>query len=321
MWAVLGEIEDRSSLPSTRPKLNKKHLSSLKTSPEMHGRLRKSATFSSLDREIRFKCGSLAVCLLLWGFLPGTPVFAQDSSEIVPGASLQSLKLVRDNVLGIPSEEQDAYYSLLDQARSTNLVADAKTFWNVRKKEHPELGNSSHPPFADLFQQPDAYRGHPVSQVGHLRRVIEYPAGKNDYGIENLYESWIYPADSDANPIVVVSTALHPRILRGDDLSQYVGVSGYYFKLYGYNAQDTTRRAPMLLAHEVVLLPPRTDTHLIQKRVMFFGLCAALFTPIFLFIIYKGMKRRETSLTSSLPDELPPLDLNHDNSNEENPAP
>jgi len=234
-------------------------------------------------------------------------VFGQDTSQTQPEFDPANLKNVQDDVLGIPSAEQKAYYGLLAKARNQNVIKEAQTFWQERKQKHPEFASSTHPPFADLFKNPDDYRGKPVSQIGHLRRLIEYDAGENEFGITKLYEGWIYPADSDANPIVVVCPDLSSKILRGDNLSQYVGVSGYYFKLYGYKAQDTTRRAPMLLADDIVLLPPRTDDELIKKRMLFFAICAILFLPVFLFVIYTGLKRKDNTLRSALPEELPEI--------------
>jgi hypothetical protein len=110
--------------------------------------------------------------------------------------------------------------------------------------------------FVDLFKQmgddPSTYRGQSVTLGGTLRKFREITVDPlNDYGIETLYEGWIFAEDSQSNPTVVVFTENAAQLPEGDDLNIPVKVTGYVFKMYGYQSRDPDhplRVAPMLLA-------------------------------------------------------------------------
>ena len=46
----------------------------------------------------------------------------------------------------------------------------------------------------------------------------------------------------------------------GDNILERVAVTGYFFKLYGYEARDTTRLAPLILASRLEWFPGETET-------------------------------------------------------------
>jgi len=170
---------------------------------------------------------------------------------------------------GIAPEEKTLYYYVLNHLQETNLKeqkqaaesnlqqrrSELKTF-----KEHPQL---KLPLFPDIFKNSRRYKGRLVTLTGRVRKLIHYPAEKNDYGIKTLYEAWLFTDDSQQNPTVVVCTKV-PEILqnglpKGTDLIDHVTVTGYLFKMYAYNAQDTTRVAPLILAQQLEWSPQATD--------------------------------------------------------------
>lgn len=171
---------------------------------------------------------------------------------------------VEDVTIGIQNEgEANAYYRTLLQAKLIDETAQkelAEAFWEKRQArlERPR------PLFVDLFKsldsEPSIYRGKPITLSGTLRELKKWEEMKgsaddvNAYGLETLYEGWIFAEDSQSNPTVVVFTENPDNLPVGADLNIPVRVTGYVFKMYGYKSQDPEnplRKAPMLLAKDI----------------------------------------------------------------------
>lgn len=190
---------------------------------------------------------------------------ADPSVEIDPDI----LRPVRDRTYLIPESEREAYYQVLQHARrvdAQNLQAAAREhrLSRIRQAARPGVRDDllerpeTFPVFVDLFRNPEEYRGKPVTLRGYARKLISYPADDpNEHGIETLYEAWIFTEDSQGNPAVVVCTEVPDGMPRGDNINEQVSVTGYFFKMYGYPARDTTRVAPMILADRLVWYPAR----------------------------------------------------------------
>ncbi|MAT15774.1 MAG: hypothetical protein CMJ46_10965 [Planctomyces sp.] len=220
------------------------------------------------------------------------------------------LEPIQDKTLGIRPEESAAYYQLLYTIAHEDAqvaIDRARQFWEERKAAHPEFANAEHPHFADLFKNPAEYRGEVITQTGYVRRIVSYAAGDNDFGIEKLYEAWVYPETGQSNPIVVVFTVPPSGAMQeGEDLNYHVGLTGYFFKLYGYQAQDTTRLAPLILAGAIEPLPTRIDPDFIQKRILFFLATFVVVLCIMGYILYTGLKKKDRTVAkATLPKELP----------------
>lgn len=186
------------------------------------------------------------------------PMAAPTPPETQLSADL--LAPVKHRTMGIRAEESDSYYSALRQARDVDYRKQqqaATEILRIRKQELPKHRDSDapFPLFVDLFKHPDRYHGRPVSFQGSVRKITPFRADANKFEIESLYEAWIYTEDSQSNPIVVVTTQIPTDIPRGDHITERVAVTGFFFKLYGYNAQDTTRLAPLLLAQQLEWFP------------------------------------------------------------------
>lgn len=92
------------------------------------------------------------------------------------------------------------------------------------------------------------------------------PAGANDFGIEMLYEVWLFTADSQQHPVVLIMTSVPGELLKevgrlkADGRPVVVnGVSGsgYFFKMYGYPAADAYRFAPLVLGGQLNWTAPQ----------------------------------------------------------------
>ena len=179
------------------------------------------------------------------------------------GASINPrlLDVVKDNTVNLLYEERDVYFRMLQLAQETPLSRQeelAADFREQRRLANPRYAKrkpSEFQPFVDLFQNPDEYRGRPISLHGVLRKLTKFDPGKNTLGIEEAYEGWLYTDDAQSNPTVVVFTSKPQKLLVGGDLTEEIRVTGYFLKMYGYEAQDVTRKAPLLLAGEVEWRP------------------------------------------------------------------
>lgn len=170
----------------------------------------------------------------------------------VPDAS--ALPPDKGLTIGISGDDEwDAYYRLLLHARLVDNQTQqrlAAEFWKNRQTELEK----PRPLFVDLFKsldaQPEIYRGQPVTLTGTLRTLTSWDESDrlNDYGIERVYEGWIFTPDSQSNPTVVVFTENPDDLPVRENLNLPVKVTGYVFKMYGYRSHENLRKAPMIMA-------------------------------------------------------------------------
>lgn len=181
----------------------------------------------------------------------------------MPAARLQEVK---DNSLGVRDAETDAYFDLLQHARLIDYGTQRTQARENARQRIAELTPAQRrrlvdrqgelKTYVDLFQHPDLYRGRLVTLTGHARKAIAYAAGPNAYGIEQLYEVWLFTDDSQSNPAVLICTSLPKDLPLGDNISASVSVTGYFFKQYVYPSQKAKFRiAPLLLAQRVNYRP------------------------------------------------------------------
>ncbi len=160
-------------------------------------------------------------------------------------------------------DESPAYYGILAHVRRVPLPAlnaAARELQRQRWQSSPRFRDRSEaefPLFADLIEHPEEYRGQPVTLSGHLIRLVTYPAGPNDEGIDTLYEAWLVTDDSQQHPSTVICTEIPEGMPIGEELIDGVSVTGYFFKLRTYPSRDRkTRFAPMILARTMTWRPP-----------------------------------------------------------------
>jgi hypothetical protein len=210
-----------------------------------------------------------SVIAIAWLLCAGTSsVWAQHSdAEWVPpadtpasldgGASVNPalMEPVRDNTLGLEPHDRHAYFFMLWLCReigADRLAQFAEAFRAERPALQPAPESSV---FVDVFRHPDVYRGRPVTLEGRLRRLVKFAPGENDFGARHVYEGWVYTEGSQSNPAVVIFTKKPPELPMSGDLSENIRCTGYFFKLYGYDAQDATRSAPLFIAGEIEWSP------------------------------------------------------------------
>ena len=155
--------------------------------------------------------------------------------------SPQRLTVIQDNSVGIRDSERDLYYELLARVR------DAPT-------EKLELAARDDVAFPVLMNESSKYIGQLLTVEGELRRLQPYPFGQNEHGINQLYEAWLKTLDAGDNPYRILCTRIPAGIPEGMNIEPgtLVRVTGYYFKRYGYPAQENRLHvAPLILARDI----------------------------------------------------------------------
>jgi len=143
--------------------------------------------------------------------------------------------------------EYEAYWQVLVQSHYTSAKAFAR-------KAHRDVT------YANLFNEPEHYRGQVIHVSGRMIRLQAWPAPDEARaaGVGTIYEAWIMTDAYGENPVCVAFTDL-PDGLKVDNERKYneqVGFDGYFYKRYRYKASDSRkanefRDAPLLIGHSL----------------------------------------------------------------------
>lgn len=180
---------------------------------------------------------------------PGNP---GDAIPVVPADLLRSVK---DDVIGVHSEESEAYFA-------TMLMASR---FAENKKYRPAAKGA----FALFMDSPNGSRGVPWRMEGRLRRISRVKGRANSFGVTMLYDAWLTTPDSG-------DQLIHAVALKADDLfarrveqardqtviyslkdAPQVRFTGYFFKREGYaNQYEGVSLAPLFLVGRLHDVPP-----------------------------------------------------------------
>jgi hypothetical protein len=196
---------------------------------------------------------------------PDTPDLWTSFTEVVlPDEILEPIRRGGLKNMGIREQERDSYFAMIQKAKETDsdLLHKASIEFRDKRRLLPENASwKSRPPerfpsFVDLYKNPDIYHGKLLTVHGHVRKLIEVPQDKNPYGIEKVYETWLYDLNSQGFPTVILSTSIDPRLKAGTEVQiDHCFATGYFFKNMGYKAQDASRYASVLIANRLEYLP------------------------------------------------------------------
>lgn len=163
----------------------------------------------------------------------------EDDGELTIAPEL--LTVVKDNAVGIREAERDLYYFLLAKVRDAPLKS-------LEKAARDDVA------FTVLMTESPKFIGELITLKAELRRLQPYPAGRNEHGVDQLYEAWLKTDDAGDNPYRVVCSRIPDGIPSGMEVKSgtIVKITGYYFKRYGYPAQEHRLHvAPLILAGEI----------------------------------------------------------------------
>jgi hypothetical protein len=229
---------------------------------------------------------------------PPSPEVRQSLDDLQRTLDAVFLKAVRDNTVFTDSEK-DAWFRLFERLQQADLS------W-LEGESRGEIA------FAQLYREPDAYRGQLVTVRGTVRLGYYRQAPRNLYGIGGYYLFWLRPVGS-TNPIVVYSLEVPEgfpdvRALeaqgRKPELFEDVQFTGYFFKRWAYRAEDGTRLAPLVLAKCPRWEPPLGGTGRVPGErpglpALALGVLAAvLFAVVFVVTVYR-LGRRPSAAAAS----------------------
>lgn len=177
--------------------------------------------------------------------------------------------------------------------------------------------------YAQLFQQPDHYRGQLVTVTGTLRQVstrtrslrkTEEPGNAEDReGNENAaeadvgakisrwHEFYLQPDDHRSEPILIYALTLPEGYPEAGRMRQPARITGVFFKRLVYGAADEPALAPLLLAKQVELTGPALQSGAEESTIeliVISGVIALLAAAIFMFA-YRRLTSRNRSAERS----------------------
>lgn len=260
------------------------------------------------------------------------------TEALVPEALLLPVRGTRLPLtsMGVRDVEREAYYALVQKARELPLATlhHAADEWRETRRALPEhrryarLPREKFPTFADLFRNPEPYHGKLVTLRGHVRQLDEMPADANPYGIERLYQAWLFDEHAQSNPVVIVCTTLDPRLIpEPETLLNHCRATGYFFKNMAYDGQRDLRFAPLLIAQKLEYFPPENTApgiidSVTESLVQVTGLSRKTFAVIgvlmlcglSLFVVRRKQRRPIPAQTAAptfdnLPDAGGPMDF------------
>lgn len=161
------------------------------------------------------------------------------------GAGPRALAMVKDDTV-FRESDREAWFDLWQTIRSAD---DA----SLRRAHARSVS------FAELYSQPKSFRGRLVRFEGALRRLQYVEAPANDFDIPGYWQGWLRPTRGPPSPIVVYFLTIPDGFPHGMAIDEPVEVVGYFFKRWAYQATDTIRTAPLVMAREP-FRRPRPDT-------------------------------------------------------------
>lgn len=165
-------------------------------------------------------------------------------------------------------------------------------------------------PFAQLFEQPNKYRGQLINLRLHLLRVnsYTYDPAENPMGVDKVYEAWGGTDESRSFPYVVDFLDLPPGLPKGAFIHAEVAFTGYFLKIMSYKAFDEKRgdrtlRAPLLLGRMRLISTPKPppEMKLDLMPILLIGIGGL---AIIGGTIYVGTRGRKKSTIKMLPKTL-----------------
>jgi len=152
------------------------------------------------------------------------------------------MREIRDNQPFRPGEAA-AWFNLLSVLRDADPAA--------LEKDASAVG------FVQLYQQPEAYRGHLVSFNGRIRRIQWRDVAKNKEGIAGYYELVLKPQAGPPRPVMAYVLDLPEKLKSlSEEIDEPIQLTGFFFKNWVYAGKNATYVAPVLLARDVRWSPP-----------------------------------------------------------------
>lgn len=268
---------------------------------------------------------AISMVALLLGVVPECPNLADDRPRSLAPTDTgdfppDELGIVEDFTSLTRVEEREIYYGLLEVARMVPLKVQKQRAREVAAageqafRANPKRAKQAYSLFADLVLSPQHYRGKPVSFEGYIQKLDRMEAGDNPYGITELYQAYLFTEESKGNPIVVVCRHVPdnlPLPTKGN-ATNHIRVTGYFYKLWPYEAARGQWAAPLIMADRLEYRPPQPSaTSELVRGGLLYGLPVggvAVVTIVWLASRAAARRRRleanKARKELTLPDEV-----------------
>ena len=159
---------------------------------------------------------------------------AADAKEYYPGVDVGLLARIEDN-RPLNHRETEPWINLM-------MVLKNNSEKELRKASTESVG------FLQLHDQPHVYRGKLVSVEGTAKRAYYRKSETESDGVDQYFIIWLMPKGGPPRPIIIYCQEKPEGFPEGEDIREYVRLTGFFFKKRAYEATDTFRAAPVLLA-------------------------------------------------------------------------
>lgn len=212
---------------------------------------------------------------------------------------------------GVRPEERAAYERLLAEADAKpdeEIHTRARAHRTRRAEAVGWTRTTPFPVYRDLIASPEAYEQRPVTFRGTLRRVTRLGDDPP------RWESWLFPDDADGNPAVFVSKSPPSGIAVDEnaplreptEVTARFSMTGLFLKLYGYEAGDGPRFAPLLLAGPMTPLDDGPPSRTIPDWAVYAVIAVAgLYATWRITRVVGKLRPRATRDDPELPEQLP----------------
>ena len=218
-----------------------------------------------------------------------------DGDALFAGVDPKLLAQVRDDTPWIRSDEVEAWLNV----------------WSALRRSHDGgLAHRSPVGFLELFQQPRAFRGKPVTIRGSARQAMYVAAADNVQEIEGYYRIIIRPDRGPEEPIFLYALELPEDFPTGEEIRAEIEATGVFFKRMVYPTKDNQvlRRAPVVMARTLTWHRPVVQED--SRGGSFIGVMVTLAAlGVVGFISATFWASRVSRYTSERrPSTLPPID-------------
>ena len=157
----------------------------------------------------------------------------EDTGDYYPGVNIALLARLEDN-RPLSHREVEPWINLMNVLKGSSQK-------QLRKASIAKVG------FLQLNDQPHVYRGKLVSIEGTAMRAY-YRKSETDDGVDRYFIIWLMAKGGPPRPIIIYCQEKPEGFPEGDDIREFVRTTGFFFKKRAYEATDTFRAAPVVLA-------------------------------------------------------------------------
>jgi hypothetical protein len=205
---------------------------------------------------------------------------------------------VEDNAMFLEAEHE-AWFLLWEEAkRFSSAELDQQAIADVT--------------YAQLVNQPDAYRGQAVRVRGRILREAVKRAPENSLGISEYHQLVLAPIGGGDWPVIVYSLNLPPGFPRGDGLQEDVALTALFFKNWSSPDGEGMGLFPVLVARSFPWQPAQAAAVAkaadADMTVVWIGASAAIVAAIG-FIIWVARQTRRPRVAEAPPPDFQRLSI------------